>query len=76
MSDWQGTIVRMLINGGTTGLKQGELLVRVGREVTGAQLTEFLNTLLMEHKVQKFRVPIARGQPAIVWRATTKITEN
>lgn len=76
MADWQGQIVRMLINAGTIGCKQSDVQKRVSRYVEATQVNAYLNTLRMERKVQMFKVAIVNGTPATVWRATTRIVEN
>jgi hypothetical protein len=67
--DWQVRITQLLIAGGTTGVRQGELISKVKKDAGDGEVLAFLRVLAAEKKVQKFILP---GQIA-VWRATSNI---
>jgi hypothetical protein len=67
--DWQAKLTEWLINAGTVGRRQSELISRVSTKVDDREVLSFLNSLLAEGKVQKFILPGG----VIQWRATTKI---
>lgn len=67
--DWQARLVEFLINGGTVGRRQSELISRVSTKVDDREVLSFLNSLMSEGKVQKFILPGA----VIQWRATRSI---
>lgn len=72
---WRERVIDHLINAGTVGAQQTELLTMLRRQANARDMLRFLNVLKAENKVQVFRVPSARGLTANVWRATTKILE-
>lgn len=76
MADWQGMVVRMLVNAGTVGVLQNQLQNRACRYADGRTVVAYLHTLWAEGKVQHFELTSTRGPPGKWWRATTKIMET
>lgn len=70
-ADWREELERFLIGQGTNGVKQTNVVTRVQNWVLGKEAVDYLETLRLEGKVQKFRV----GK-ATIWRATSKIMED
>jgi hypothetical protein len=67
--DWQVKLVRYLIEGGTRGRRQQELIALAGGNVRDGEVIAYLRLLAAGKKAQKFVLP---GQVA-VWRATKEI---
>lgn len=77
--DWRDHLDDMLINAGTTGLKQREIVARMQNLATAGDIAQHLTALLAEDKVQRFVVPSrlgTGGRPATWWRATHLILES
>lgn len=74
-SDWQVDLVEYLINGGTVGRSQTELIKRASNKVNAPDVNAYLHALASERKVQKFIVSdgFKWSKQEIVWRATTEI---
>lgn len=70
---WRNQLITFLIKGGTTGRPQVNIMQSTARYANSKQVLAYLNALQAEGKVQKFKVPAARGLDATVWRATNKI---
>ena len=70
--DWQHELKRMLIAAGTEGIQQSRLTYRFHRQAIADEVVDELETLALQHKVQKF-MPGGRGRPKTIWRATTEI---
>ncbi len=69
MSDWQVTVVKMLIENGTQGCRQSTLISKTSKYAGDGEVIAYLKMLAAEKKVQKFILP---GQ-VVQWRATTNI---
>jgi hypothetical protein len=65
---WQEKIVRKLLEAGHTGVPMRVLAETVLHHATYPQVTEFLESLWIEHAVQRF--PDHNGS---IWRATDKL---
>lgn len=68
MIAWQEDIVRQLIEAGQNGVPQTELLKNARNLTSSNEATMFLESLRVEHAVQRF----ALGGP-VYWRATELI---
>jgi hypothetical protein len=67
--DWQVKITKFLIDGGTQGRRQSELIAKAGGNIRDGEVIAFLKILAADKKVNKYILP---GQIA-QWRATTNI---
>jgi F0F1-type ATP synthase delta subunit len=67
--DWQATIVRTLIDSGTRGRRQSELIAKVGKKAGDQEVIAFLHLLAQEKKAQMYVLPGQVKQ----WRATKEI---
>jgi len=67
--DWQVKLVRFLIEGGTQGRRQQDLIQQAGGTIRDMEVIAFLRLLAAGKKAQKYVLP---GQIA-VWRATKLI---
>jgi hypothetical protein len=74
--DYKEEIEMMLVEGGTDGVKQSVFTASLMNYCTSDEITEYLELLLVQDKVQKFNVTQKRGRPATIWRATTLIMED
>lgn len=83
-SDWQVDLVEYLINGGTVGRSQAELIKRASNRVNASDVIKYLYALQSERKIQSFAVAPKQWNykpnyrtiiydPKIVWRATIDI---
>jgi hypothetical protein len=70
--DWQEELVHILVDAGTVGLTQYQIIKRFDHWILAGQLLNELEILRLQNKVQRFRVP-TKGRPAIYWRATNLI---
>lgn len=66
---WQVKVCQLLIDGGTQGCRQSELIKKAGGSIRDGEVIAFLRMLAAEKKAQKFILP---GQVAF-WRATSEI---
>lgn len=74
---WHETLIGYLIEAGTVGRSQSEILTRLGHKVTRGEIMEFLEALKSVGKVQRFEIGHeAAGRPRNMWRATTKIRDG
>jgi hypothetical protein len=71
-SDWQVSITKYLIEGGTQGRRQSAIIVRANGKVDESDVIAFLMSLAAERKVQKFILP----NGVIQWRATSNIEKK
>lgn len=78
MGDWQIDILDWLINAGTVGRDQSELLRRFQGRASSEMITSFLESYHLEQRLQKFVYPPkgGKGRRKTVWRATTKMVET
>jgi len=67
--DWQVKITRFMIEGGTQGRRQSDIIKKAGGNIRDGDVIAFLRTLAADKKAQKFILP---GQIA-QWRATREI---
>ena len=74
-SDWRAGVEEFLINAGTNGRKHSDILHRFQLAADAPTITNHLEALLAERKVDRFRLK-TKGRPAMYWRATTKIMEK
>jgi hypothetical protein len=65
---WQEKIVRKLLEAGHEGVDMETLANLVNKHATYPQVTAYLESLWIEHAVQRF--PNMRGS---IWRATDKL---
>lgn len=80
---WREHVVAALIQGGTAGvlrinlfnIVRGRMSETSHNRVTAQELTDFLEALRSEGKVQRFSVPSVKGPATAVYRATTKLVE-
>lgn len=70
--DWQEELARMLIDGGTDGVKQSVLTKRFDHWIEADDVVAELVALAAQNRVQKFIIG-GRGRPKTIWRATTLI---
>lgn len=70
--DWQEELARMLIDGGTDGVRQSVITKRFTNWRTADELLNELEVLVAQNKAQKFVIH-GRGRPVTIWRATTLI---
>jgi hypothetical protein len=77
LTDWRETLRDFLIEGGTEGWPQREIVKRMEGTVLAEDISEQLEFLLNcdPPKVQKFLVP-TKGRPKTVWRATIHILKG
>lgn len=77
-SFWDEQVILFLVNGGTLGRTQREIMLRYKGTIDSVALNAFLEALREEGKLDRFRVPhpSGKGNPRTVWRATTKILES
>ena len=75
MIDWREWLSQRLIEGGTNGVKQRDLIYPLRDHAEASEITEHLEVLKELGKVQKFKVK-TKGRPATIWRATTLILED
>lgn len=73
--DWQVLLVNYLIGGGTVGRSQTEVTFKLKNHVKVPEFMNYLEVLVAQEKVQKFRLP-SRGNKVTYWRATTKILDD
>lgn len=73
--DWRDDLVHFLITAGTTGRAQSEIIARFQSRTKTGPITEHLESLRVEDKVQKFKLP-TKGRGTVTWRATTKMLEK
>jgi hypothetical protein len=78
VSEWQEDLIEVLVNAGTTGLKQSEIVSYFARKASSESLVRELEILHAQQRVQKFMVkkPSGAGRPAVVWRATIHILKE
>src|SRR5262245_1393698 len=75
--DWQLELKRFLIAKGTNGVRQGLITQRFANWCDSAIIVNELETMLIEGKVQKFKVPrTGSTNTPTIWRATDKILED
>jgi hypothetical protein len=67
--DWQVNVTKHLIDGGTQGRRQSELISKAGGNIRDGEVIAFLRTLAADKKANKYVLP---GQIAY-WRATSNI---
>ena len=66
-----------LLAAGIDGIKQGELGRKVKNKIDGNDMKTGLDIMHSLGMVQRFEVPsLAKGRPATVWRATTKLLDT
>lgn len=70
-ADWREELERFLIGQGTNGVKQTLITVRMTAWAEAKEVTDYLETLWLEGKVQKFKI-----KHATIWRATNLIMED
>ncbi len=75
---WEDQVTRFLVNAGTQGRSWYEIERMYRGAIDKEHLRNYLETLKLEGKVDRFTVPSSsgKGSPKTVWRATTKILEN
>jgi hypothetical protein len=75
--NWQDTLREFLIEGGTEGWGQREIVKRLESQVLVEDIIPELEFLLncTPPKVQKFQVP-TKGRTKTVWRATIHILKG
>lgn len=72
---WEEAVNIFITASGVLGVSQTELLKRFKSAVDTEMLNEYVDTLWMEGKVDRYQRPhhSGKGKSAIVWRATTKM---
>jgi hypothetical protein len=76
--DWQLELTNMLIDAGTVGVTQNEIMNRFRPMGEPELVMNELEVLREMHKVQRFEIPPEQGEKRrvqIVWRATNLITK-
>ncbi len=71
MSDWQVKVTQMLIEAGTQGCRQQDLIAKAKNKAGDGDVIAFLRMLAADKKVDKYILPGEVTQ----WRATTNITK-
>jgi hypothetical protein len=76
--DWRELLINYLIEAGTVGKKQAEIVTKFEHHASAAVITGELEALQSEDKVQLFHITPkgGSGRKYKLWRATTKIIEN
>lgn len=76
--DWRDSLREFLINGGTDGRSQSEVVAKFNGYASAESLTNELEALHLDDKVQRFDVmsETGKGRPKLVWRATNKMLES
>lgn len=74
---WQEDLIDYMINGGTAGRNQSDILRRFQNRATTDMITSELESYQIEKRMQKFMYPPkgGKGRPTTMWRATTKMLE-
>jgi len=74
---WQDAIRQVLINAGSEGMGQREIIKKLEHVAVADEVLPELEFLLncSPPKVQKFTVP-TKGRPKTVWRATVHILKD
>ena len=75
--DWREELQRFLITAGTNGRKQTDIVERLQNWIDAGTITEELEALRAEERVQKFKLPnTGKGRTPTIWRATTKLLKD
>lgn len=74
-SDWREKLRNFLLQAGTDGRKQKDIVFYLQEVVTAAEITQHMTAWKAEGKVDRYTVPTG-GRPATIWRATTKMLEE
>lgn len=69
----EDALIQMLIEAGTTGIKQSILTNKLQRFGTADEIKQQLEHLKDQNKVQKFIVKSKVSRPITWWRATEEI---
>lgn len=67
--DWRQRATTYLIDGGTVGRRESDVIKCVARYTDATGVQAFLTSLVLERRAQKFQLPDGTTQ----WRATTNI---
>jgi len=71
-TDWRDILSDWLIESGIQGVPHWKIISRFQRRANAKEITDHLEALQAEDRVQRFRV----DSGGMVWRATTKMLEN
>lgn len=76
--DWQQILVKRLLAAGTTGLSRTTITKSLENLATAAEVTNELEAMHSEDKVQRFELPSksGKGAKATWWRATTELLKG
>lgn len=77
-TDWEADVIDYLINAGTVGRDQSDLLRRFQGRARADMITDLLDAHQLEDRVQKFvLLPNGgKGRRKTIWRATTKMVQT